>query len=164
MVSNGSKTACRNYCHKRIAHINIFYGISYVSLQNSGAVAKWTTSWWRCQICNENHSSSFTFAILFFIEIHHSTKSHHCHFDSRGWSIGATLTKSFNKQRGFACASLKIGRKAVCCSKTRTFCAFLCQAARCARYLLVHGGFYLLLVGQRCRTCTCSLTHASLES
>ena len=55
----------------------------------------WTKSWWRCQICNKNHSISFTFPILFFVENHHFTKSHHSHNShSCGWSIanGATLT------------------------------------------------------------------------
>ena len=48
--------------------------------------------WWRWRICNTNHSVSFTFPILFFIEIHHFHPSHHCH--SCGWSIGAALTNS----------------------------------------------------------------------
>ena len=86
-----------------------------------------------------------------------------CQFDQilKQTRYSVALIVEVRHREDTACASLKIGRKAACCSKTRTFCAFLCQAARCARYLLVHGGF-LLLVGQRCRTCTCSLTHASL--
>ena len=156
--------------------MNFFYGISYVSLQNSGAVATWTKIWWWCRICNKNHSVSFTFPILFFIEIHHfhqvsplsfrfSWMVNWCHFDQilKQTRYSVAIIVTVRHREDTACASLKIGRKAACCSKTRTFCAFLCQAARCARYLLVHGGF-LLLVGQRCRTCTCSLTHASLES
>ena len=36
-----------------------------VRIQNSGAVATWTKSWWRYRICNKNYSVSFTFPILF---------------------------------------------------------------------------------------------------
>ena len=54
--------------HHKNTLSSCFYIISYVSLQNSGAVATWTKSWWWCRICNKNHSVSFTFPILFFIE------------------------------------------------------------------------------------------------
>jgi hypothetical protein len=36
-----------------------------VRIQNSGAVATWTKSWWRYRICNKSHSVLFTFPILF---------------------------------------------------------------------------------------------------
>ena len=50
--------------------------------------------WWWFRICNENHSLSFTFSILFSIEIHHFHQvSPFCHFHSCGWSICARLTK-----------------------------------------------------------------------
>ena len=126
------------------------------------------------RIRSENHSLSFTFPILFFIEIHHfhqvsplsfrfSWMVNWCHFDQilKQTRYSVAIIVTVRHREDTACASLKIGRKAACCSKTRTFCAFLCQAARCARYLLVHGGFYLLLDGQRCRAHARS-PHASL--
>jgi hypothetical protein len=48
-----------------IADTLFFYTNFVVRIQNSGAVATWTKSWWRCRICNKNHSVSFTFPILF---------------------------------------------------------------------------------------------------
>ena len=46
-----------------IADLSFSYTNFDVRLQNSGAVATWTKSWWRCRICNKKHSVSFTFPI-----------------------------------------------------------------------------------------------------
>ena len=70
-VYESLNSACKKLSKKlHITDINIarfffFLRIYYVSLQNSGAVATWTKRWWRCRICNKNHSVSFTFPILF---------------------------------------------------------------------------------------------------
>ena len=48
-----------------VADIFFFFTNFDVRIQNNGAVATWTKSWWRCRICNKNHRLSFTFPILF---------------------------------------------------------------------------------------------------
>ena len=79
-----------SYCTHFHFFISRFREKRTASLRSWG----WTDSsemWWWFRICNKNHSLSFTFPILFSIEIHHFHQvSPFCHVDGR--SIRAILT------------------------------------------------------------------------